>query len=115
MVEGMKIGRHIIEAAPMDRYRLHEIAPGPDCDSDADWLDFARANGQTIYHALGTCRIGPEGQGVVDPRLRVHGIGGLRVVDASVMPDMVSGNTQAAVMMLADKGADLILDDAVSG
>lgn len=112
MVEGMKIGRRIIAQAPMDRYRVHEIAPGPDCDSDAEWLDFARANGQTIYHALGTCRMGGEGQGVVDPRLRVQGLQGVRVVDASVMPDMVSGNTQAAVMMVADRGADLILADA---
>ena len=110
MVEGMKIGRRIIEQKPMDRYRTHEIAPGPECRSDADWLDFARRNGQTIYHTLGTCRMGPEGQSVVSPDLRVRGVSGLRVVDASVMPDMVSGNTQAAVMMLADRGADLILE-----
>ncbi|WP_306151669.1 GMC family oxidoreductase [Roseovarius sp. MMSF_3281] len=109
MVEGMKIGRRIIEQDPMDRYRMHEIAPGPECRSDADWLDFARRNGQTIYHTLGTCRMGPEGQSVVSPDLRVRGVSGLRVVDASVMPDMVSGNTQAAVMMLADRGADIIL------
>ncbi|MFV0475699.1 MAG: GMC family oxidoreductase [Pikeienuella sp.] len=109
MVEGMKIGRRVIESAPLDRYRVHEIEPGPDCRSDEDWLEFARRNGQTIYHVLGTCRMGREGQSVVDPGLRVHGIEGLRVVDASVMPDMVSGHSQAAVMMLADEGADMIL------
>lgn len=109
MVEGMKLGRHIIAQAPMDAFRAHEMSPGPDCASDADWLAFARANGQTIYHAAGTCKMGRDPMAVVDPTLRVRGIDGLRVIDASVMPEMVSGNTQAAVMMIADKGADLVL------
>lgn len=113
MVEGMKIGRRIVGEAPLDAFRVAEISPGAACASDADWLAFARANGQTIYHAGGTCRMGPAGQGaVVDPRLRVHGMDGLRVVDASVMPTMVSGNTQAAVFMIAEKGAEMILADA---
>lgn len=112
IVEGMKIGRRVVEQAPMDCYRVHEMSPGPECRSDADWLQFARANGQTIYHTAGTCRMGGDDGAVVDPALRVRGVRGLRVIDASVMPEMVSGNTQAAVMMIADRGADLVLQDA---
>lgn len=115
MVEGMKIGRRIVEQAPMDGYRVGELSPGAACQSDEDWLQFARQNGQTIYHAAGTCRMGADDAAVLDPALRLRGIAGLRVIDASVMPDMVSGNTQAAVMMIADKGADLVLADARGG
>ena len=114
MVEGMKMARHIVGQTPMDAYRAFETSPGPDCASDANWLAFARANGQTIYHACGTCRMGLDADAVVDPALRLKGIAGLRVVDASVMPDIVSANTQAAVFMIAEKGADLILADARS-
>lgn len=110
MVDGMKLAREIIEQKPMDAFRVAELSPGADCLSDEDWLSFARDNGQTIYHAAGTCRMGNDPLAVVDPVLRVHGIAGLRVIDASIMPAMVSGNTQAAVMMLAAKGADLILN-----
>ncbi|RAP41126.1 glucose-methanol-choline oxidoreductase [Rhodovulum viride] len=109
MVDGMKLGRAIVGQAPMDAYRVRELSPGPDCRGDADWLEFARANGQTIYHAAGTCRMGTDPGAVVAPDLTVRGIAGLRVADASVMPEMVSGNTQAAVMMIAQKAAqDLI-------
>ncbi len=77
------------------------------------WLvSFARRNGQTIYHPIGTCRMGGDDAAVVDGNLRLRGLDGLRIVDASVMPAMVSGNTQAAVMMVAEKGADLVLADA---
>ncbi|RLL74406.1 GMC family oxidoreductase [Ochrobactrum soli] len=109
MVDGMKLARRIIDQKPMDAFRVAELSPGENCARDEDWLAFARANGQTIYHAAGTCRMGEDSGAVVDPSLRVHGISGLRVIDASVMPEMVSGNTQAAVMMLAAKGADLVL------
>lgn len=108
MVEGMKIARHVVDQAPMDAYRAFELAPGEACRSDADWLAFARANGQTIYHTCGTCRMGQDADAVVDPMLRVHGLEGLRVVDASVMPKIVSANTQGAVFMLAEKAADLL-------
>ncbi|WP_226576092.1 GMC family oxidoreductase [Acuticoccus sediminis] len=110
IVAGMIAGRRIVETAPMDAWRAYEMSPGPDCRSDDDWLAFARGNGQTIYHVAGTCRMGGEGDpaAVVDPALRVRGVDGLRVVDASVMPTQVSGNSQAAVFMIAEKGADLI-------
>ncbi len=111
MVEGMKLTRQVMEQGPLDSYRAFELAPGEDCRSDEDWLHFARENGQTIYHVCGTCRMGRGPEAVVDPELRVHGLRGLRVVDASVMPSIVSGNTQAAVYVIAEKAADLIARD----
>ncbi|MBV9840086.1 MAG: choline dehydrogenase [Sphingomonadaceae bacterium] len=108
LVEGMKIARRIMEQPAMDPWRAFEMNPGPGVESDAEWLDFARRNGQTIYHALGTCSMGTGARAVVDPELRIHGLEGLRIVDASVMPAMVSGNTAAAVMMVAEKASDLI-------
>lgn len=112
LIEGMRIMRRIVEQPDMDPYRAFEMSPGPDCQTDADWLEFARANGQTIYHACGTCRMGPGPDAVVDARLRVHGLEGLRVADASIMPTIVSANTQAATFMIAEKAADLIAEDA---
>lgn len=114
IVEGMKIARHIVEQAPMDVFRDMEMNPGPNCRTDADWLDFARSNGQTIYHICGTCRMGSDEKAVADPTLKLRGIGGLRIVDASIMPKMVSGNIQAAVFMIAEKAADMILADAAT-
>jgi choline dehydrogenase-like flavoprotein len=112
LVDGMKIARRIVGRNALEQYIDHEMSPGNGVQSDDEWLDFARHNGQTIYHPIGTCRMGSDDQAVVDTRLRFNGINGLRVVDASVMPAMVSGNTQAAVMMVAERGADLILQDA---
>jgi choline dehydrogenase-like flavoprotein len=96
----------------MNKYRDYEMSPGSHVSTDEEWLNFARGNGQTIYHPVGTCKMGQDSTAVVDGRLKVHGIAGLRVVDASIMPTMVSGNTQAAVFMIAEKGADLIKEDA---
>lgn len=115
MVEGMKATRHLAEQAPLSRFRGVELAPGPEVREDAQWLQFARQNGQTIYHASGTCRMGTDAGAVVDPRLRLHGVAGLRVADASVMPEIVSGNTQAAVFMIAEKAAEMIREDAAAG
>jgi choline dehydrogenase len=112
MVEGMKIARRIVSQPAMDAFRDSEISPGDACRSDEDWLSFARENGQTIYHICGTCKMGTDPAAVVDANLKVNGIEGLRIVDASIMPTMVSGNTQAAVFMIAEKGAGLILADA---
>lgn len=112
LAAGMKIARDIVGQKAMDPYRAFEMNPGPDCRSDADFVEFARRTGQTIYHPVGTCSMGTGPQAVVDPHLRVVGIDGLRVVDASVMPTLVSANTAAAVMMIAEKAADLIKADA---
>jgi choline dehydrogenase len=111
LVEAMRIARRIVGQAAMRHYIAHETGPGDAVQDDAAWLDFARRNGQTIYHPIGTCRMGSDAQAVVDARLRVNGVPGLRVVDASVIPKMVSGNIQAAVMMVAEKGADMIMAD----
>lgn len=108
LIAGMKIARRIIENPRMDKYRAFEMNPGPACQSDADWLDWARINGQTVYHPIGTCKMGSDPMAVVDDQLRVHGIDGLRVVDASIMPTLVSGNTNAAAIMIGEKGADMI-------
>lgn len=112
MVRGMRIARRIVSQPALRDYVVEEMSPGSQVSTDADWLSFARHNGQTIYHPIGTCRMGEDDGAVVDLRLRLHGLAGLRVVDASVVPKMVSGNIQAAVMMVAEKAADLILEDA---
>jgi choline dehydrogenase len=112
VVAGMKIGRRIINNAVMDKYRAHEMNPGDSVQTDEQWLEFARNNGQTTYHVIGTCKMGNDPMAVVDDQLRVRGIAGLRVIDASIMPTMVSGNTNAAVIMIAEKGADMIKEAA---
>lgn len=112
MIRSMQIARSIVERPALKPYVVEEMSPGVQVRSDADWLAFARANGQTIYHPIGTCRMGEDDGAVVDLRLKVRGLQGLRIIDASVMPKMVSGNIQAAVMMVAEKGADLVLEDA---
>ena len=112
LVDGMKIARRIVGREALKHYIDFEMSPGDSVQTDAQWLDFARENGQTIYHPIGTCRMGTDSQAVVDPRLNFLGLKGLRIVDASVIPAMVSGNTQAAVMMVAERGAEFILQDA---
>jgi choline dehydrogenase len=108
VVAGMKIARKVMGNAAMDKYRAFEMNPGPKVQTDAEWLEFARNNGQTTYHVIGTCKMGSDPMAVVDDQLRVHGITGLRVVDASIMPTLTSGNTNAPVIMIAEKGADMI-------
>ena len=114
LVGGMRVARRIVQRPALQHYVEAELSPGPAVETDAQWLDFARRNGQTIYHPIGTCRMGSDAAAVTDVRLRVNGVSGLRVVDASVMPKMVSGNTQAAVMMVAERGAEMILEDAAA-
>lgn len=109
LVEGMKIARRIMQQPALQPFVEAETSPGPETVSDQDWLSFARENGQTIYHPLGTCRMGEDPEAVVDSSLCVRGLEGLRIVDASVIPSMVSGNIQGAVMVVAERAADLIL------
>ena len=87
-----------------------EIAPGAQAQTDEEILDWVRRTAETTYHPVGTCKMGSDPMAVVDASLRVRGVAGLRVIDASVMPEMVSGNTQAAVMMIAAKGAEMVLN-----
>jgi choline dehydrogenase-like flavoprotein len=112
LVAGMRIARRIVAQAPFDPYRGEELLPGAACASDDDLVAYARLQGDTSFHPVGTCRMGNDPLAVVDHRLRVRGLEGLRVVDASIMPTMVSGNTQAATMMIAEKGAAMIREDA---
>jgi choline dehydrogenase len=114
VVAGLKLLRRIMSQPAMRRYIAEERAPDPRCTSDAELLAFARATGTTVFHPTSTCRMGSDSAAVVDERLRVHGIERLRVVDGSIMPTVVSGNTNAAIVMIAEKGADMILQDAVA-
>lgn len=111
LITGIRIARQIISAPAFDAYRGKEIAPGLDIATDEKLLDHTRRYGDTSYHPVGTCRMGEDDNAVVDSRLQVHGLRGLRVIDASVMPTLVSGNTQAATMMIAEKGASMIRED----
>jgi choline dehydrogenase len=104
MVEGLKIVRRIAATAPMRDYVAGEFLPGPQVQTDDDWLAFCREVGDTVFHPTSTCSIGK----VVDPELRVLGVDGLRVIDASVMPAVPSGNINASVIAVAEKAADLI-------
>ncbi len=108
MVEGLKIGRRIAAQASMQHFIESEYLPGPDVQTDAEWLEYVRNYGSTLFHPSGTCKMGPDALAVVDDQLRVHGITGLRVADASVMPNVVSGNTNAACIMIGEKCADLV-------
>ena len=115
VVAGLQLLRRIMRQPAMRRYIAEERAPGANVTSDDELLAFARATGTTVFHPTSTCRMGPDATAVVDERLRVRGVGHLRVVDGSIMPTVVSGNTNAAVIMIAEKGADMILQDASAG
>ena len=109
MVDGFRMMRRIVEAKPMDELRGEEYSPGTGVKSDEEILGWIRANSQTAYHPIGTCRMGPAGPNtVVDERLKVHGLEGLRIADASIFPTMPSGNTNAPCIMVGEKAADLI-------
>lgn len=113
MIGGLKIARQLVEQPALKPYVKFEITPGDDCRTDDELLDFALRTGATVYHPVGACKMGPEGDrmAVVDPRLRVNGISGLRVADGSIMPQLVSGNTNAPIIMIGEKAAAMILED----
>jgi choline dehydrogenase len=110
MREGVRIGRDVAAQSALDPYRASEYSPGKDVQTDAQIDAWLRANAETIYHPVGTCRMGVAGDAmaVVDGTLKVQGLEGLRVVDASVMPTLIGGNTNAPTMMIAEKIADVL-------
>ena len=108
MLRGLRLARRILEAPAWDRVRGAEIRPGPKVQSDADLKAYIRASSQTCFHPVGTCAMGKDERDVVDAQLRVRGVEGLRVVDASIIPRMIGGNTNAPVIMIAEKAADMI-------
>jgi choline dehydrogenase len=112
MRSGLKLARAIFAAPAIAKHSAFEIMPGPEVQDDEALLAFMRAEGTTIYHPVGTCRMGEDPASVVDSRLRVRGIGGLRVIDASVMPTLTTGNTNAPTIMIGEKGAAMIREDA---
>jgi len=110
-VESMRFTRRIMSSSALAKYRPEEFRPGPVAQSDEQLLKAAGDLGTTIFHPVGTCKMGDDALAVVDAKLRVHGIQGLRVIDASVMPTITSGNTNAPTTMIAEKGAEMILQD----
>jgi len=114
LIQGVKLARQILAQPPMARHGLSELLPGPDARSDESIAEFIKAEARTVFHPVGTCAMGTGSSAVVDPRLQVHGIPRLRVVDASIMPKIVSGNTNAPAIMIAEKAADMILKDRKS-
>jgi choline dehydrogenase len=114
LIAGLKLGRRIAEQPALKHYIASEYLPGPDVQGDNDWLEYVKNYGSTIFHPSGTCKMGPDPMAVVDDQLRVHGLTGLRVADASIMPTVVSGNTNAACIMIGEKCADLLRDQALA-
>jgi len=110
LLAAMKLARKLLASEPLQPFYDYEAFPGPDVQSDDELLDAARQRGTTTFHPMGSCRMGPasDPSAVVDDQLRVHGMEGLRVIDASIMPAMISANLNAATLMIGEKGADLI-------
>lgn len=114
LIAGIRWMRKIYAAQPLAQHVVKETMPGTQMQTDEQLLDYLRKFGQSMYHPVGSCRMGNDQTAVVDSRLRVRGIEGLRVIDASIMPSICSGNTNAPAIMIAEKGADMVLEDARS-
>jgi choline dehydrogenase len=108
-LEAMRITRRIMTAPAMQRIATDEIAPGPNIQTDNELLDWIKHNAETTYHPVGTCKMGSDPMAVVDDQLRVHGMEALRVADASIMPTLTSGNTNAPSIMIGEKASRMVL------
>ena len=112
--KAIRIARAIMTAPAMQALEVREVAPGPERATDEEILDWVRHNAETTYHPVGTCKMGSDAMAVVDQELRVHGIDGLRVADASIMPTLTSGNTNAPCIMIGEKCAEMVLAAAAA-
>jgi choline dehydrogenase-like flavoprotein len=116
LLAGLKLGRRILQSPPMQPYTGGgELEPGLGASTDAQLIEFIRNQAETIYHPVGTCKMGSDALAVVDDRLRVHGIAGLRVADASIMPRVIGGNTNAPTMVIGEKAARMVLAERNEG
>jgi len=111
-LDGIRLARELAQARAFDKFRGAEVCPGTQVRSDEEFIQYLRGGLETLYHPVGTCKMGSDPLAVVDARLRVRGIEGLRVADASVMPAITSGNTNAATTLIAEKAAEMIWDSA---
>ena len=111
LVEGVKICRSLLRTSTMKKISVCETLPGDNIKSDEEILNFIRNKGATVYHAIGSCRMGVDDQAVVSSSLKIIGLSNIRIADASIMPTMPSGNTNAATLMIAEKASDLIKQD----
>jgi choline dehydrogenase len=107
-IEGLKLTRKLVLAHAFDEFRGPEHLPGSSVQTDEEFVQFVRERGETLYHPVGTCKMGVDDMAVVNSQLQVYGIDNLRVVDASIMPTVTSGNTNAPTIMIAEKAADMI-------
>ncbi len=113
LLAGIKLGREVVQTRAFKEMLGRELLPGPQIGMDENKLrKYIKDTCITDWHPSGTCKMGLDTMAVVDPRLRVYGIDGLRIIDASIMPSVVSGNLQASLFMIAEKGADMMLEDA---
>jgi choline dehydrogenase len=112
LIAGIEHTRRIFAQPAIAAYSVAETVPGPEIQSDEQFAEFARNAGTNVFHPVGTCKMGTDPMAVVDARLRVHGIEGLRVIDASIMPAVTTGNTNAPTIMIGEKGAEMIKEDA---
>ena len=111
-MRAVRIARAIMTAPAMTPFQMSEVAPGVDRTTNDEILDWVKQAAETTYHPVGTCKMGSDPMAVVDAQLRVHGIAGLRVADASIMPTLTSGNTNAPSIMIGEKAADMMLNAA---
>ena len=111
-MRAVRIARAVMTAAAMTPFQVSELAPGADRTTDDEILDWVKQAAETTYHPVGTCKMGSDPMAVVDAELRVHGIAGLRIADASIMPTLTSGNTNAPSIMIGEKAADMVLNAA---